>query len=67
MIIAGKSFNYDDKKWIITNIVSVNYVSYIGYVVQVIASEADSDKPIIDNRVSFDLIANGTPLGYSHA
>jgi hypothetical protein len=67
MIEIGTPFKHDNKEWRVDAIYSVKYVNQIGYVVTVGASRRRNN-PLDDNWYRYiELIANGTPLGYSKA
>jgi hypothetical protein len=61
MITLGTKLKYDDKNWVVSEIETVAYVNFIGYVVTVRAYRLD--QPLF--VAHFDMIANGTLLGYN--
>lgn len=60
MITFDSKFNFDGKDWTVNLIVSVQYVNYHGHVVTVDAYADDGE------LYTIDLLANGTPVGYSN-
>jgi hypothetical protein len=58
-------FNYDGKTWTVIGLGSVRYVHQIGYVVTVGAINEALRPSDPDYHKVIELIANGTPLGYT--
>lgn len=64
VIKFGSTFNFDGHNWAVTDIDEVKYVSYQGYVVIAhCLGPWDGVNPCESTFI--DLLANGTPLGYS--
>jgi hypothetical protein len=61
MITYGTIIKHEGENWLVSEIEQVAYVNFIGYVVTVRAFRAVM--PMI--VAHFDLIANGTLLGYN--